>query len=201
MYALAALGVAGAVKQHALQCFQDAGMHTGPHDVGAVQALAAQIRVSVVVLVVVHAVGAVGANFVHDAADAHDPVGVVVHFQHEQRRFVRDVGLDGHGAFVNAGVVGIRGEPRGSLGPCFIVIARNACGVCLVHWYWCSVALDKNKMFNFYFIIWYSDEFYAFFLRGSFLHFFCEFLFYCRHENKYATLHTRWWHRKHTPLP
>ena len=129
MYALAALGVAGAVKQHALQGFQDAGMHAGPHDVGAVQALAAQIRVSVVVLVVVHAVSAVGANFVHDAADAHDLVGVVVHFQHEQRRFVRDVGLDGDGAFVNAGVARVGGEPRRPLCPRLIVVARDAHGV------------------------------------------------------------------------
>ena len=129
MYALSALGVAGAVKQHALQCFNDAGIHFCPHDHIPIQALAAQIRVSVVVLVLVHAVSAVGANFVHDAADAHDLVGVVVHFQHEQRRFIRDVGLDGNGAFVNAGVARVGGEPRRPLCPRFIVVARDAHGV------------------------------------------------------------------------
>jgi len=81
--AVAALGVTGAVKQHALQGFNYRDVFFLLHDVGAVQALAAQIRVPVVVLVLVYAVSAVGANFVHDATDAHDPVGVVVHFQHE----------------------------------------------------------------------------------------------------------------------
>ena len=154
--AVAALGVAGAVKQHALQRFNDADVFFSLHDDGAVQALAAQIRVAVVILVGVHAVSAVGANFVHDAADAHDLVGVVVHFQHEHRRFIGDVGLDGDGAFVNAGVAGIRGEPRRPLCPRFVVVARDAHGERLVrgriHWYWYNVALDKTKMFNFYFI-------------------------------------------------
>ena len=95
--AVAALGVTGAVKQHALQGFNHRGVFFLLHDVGAVQALAAQVRVPVVILFGVHAISAVGANFVHDATDAHDVVGVVVHFQHEQRRFIRDVGLDGHG--------------------------------------------------------------------------------------------------------
>ena len=109
------------------------------HDVRAVHTLATQVRVAVVVLVGVDAVGAVGADFVHDAADAHDPVGVVVHFQDEHRRFIRDVGLDGHGRLVNAGVVGVRGKPRGVLGPSFIVVPRDAHGECrysVFIWIW-----------------------------------------------------------------
>ena len=39
-------------------------------------------------------------------------------------------------------------------------------------------------------------EFYAFFLRVSFLHFFCEFLFSCLLSSI-----THRPHRKHTPLP
>lgn len=103
--ALPALGVAGAVKQHALQRLNDAGINPGLHDDGAVHALAAQIRVSIVVLVGVDAVIPVRADFVDDAADAHDLVGVVVHFQNEQRRFIRDASLDGDRGLVNAGMV------------------------------------------------------------------------------------------------
>ena len=124
--ALPALDVSGAVKQHALQGFNYRDVFFLPQDVGAVHALAAQIRVAVVILLGVHAVAAVGADFVHDAADAHDLVGVVVHFQNEQRRFIRDIGLDGHGAFVNALVFGVRRKPRGSLGPGCIAVPGDA---------------------------------------------------------------------------
>jgi len=129
--ALAALGVAGAVKQHALQGFNYRDVFFLPQDVGAVHALAAQIRVSVVVLVGVDAVIAVGADFVDDAADAHDPVGVVVHFNDEQRRLIRDVGFDGDGRLVNAGVFRVCGEPRGPLAPGLVVVSRDAHRECV----------------------------------------------------------------------
>ena len=46
-------------------------------------------------------------------------------------------------------------------------------------------------------------EFYAFFLRGSFLHFFCEFLFSCLRGGKkgYLLNVTSRASRKYTPLP
>lgn len=128
--ALSALGVAAAVKQHALQGFNDAGVCLGLHDDGAVDAMAPQIRVSVIVLVSIDPIGAVGADFVDDAADAHDSVGVVVHLENEQRRFIRDAGLDWNGTFVNAGMLWIGSEPRRSLGPCCVAVPRDAHGYC-----------------------------------------------------------------------
>lgn len=128
--ALPPLGVPGAVKQQALQGFNYGCVFFSLHDAGTVQPLATQVRVPVVVLVAVHAVAAVGAELVDNAADAHDLVGVVVHFQNEQRRFVRDVGLDGDRRLVNAGVVRVRSKPRAPLGPRFIVVPRDAHGDC-----------------------------------------------------------------------
>jgi len=157
---LTALGMTRPVKQHALQRLNDRNVFLLLHDVCAVHALAAQVRVAVVVLVGVDAVGAVGADFVHDAADAHDPVGVVVHFQDEHRRLIRDVGLDGHGRLVNAGVIRISGKPRGALGPSFIVVPRDADGECRYRvfiWIWMwhrgSEPLHRTRFFIFNFSI------------------------------------------------
>ena len=131
MDALPSLGMTGAVKQQALQRLNHTGIHFCLHDV---RALAAQIRVAIVILVGVNAVAAVGADFIHDAADAHDPVGVVVHFYNEQRRFIRDVGFDGNGRLVNAPVFRVCGEPLGSLAPGLVVVSRDADGECLSGW-------------------------------------------------------------------
>lgn len=131
MDALTALAVKGAVKQQPLQNANDVGIFFGLHDDGAVHPLATQIRVSVVVLIGVDAVAAIRADFVDDAADAHDLVSVVVHFNDKQRRFIRNVAPDGNGRLVNAGIIRICGAPCTALGQGCIVVSGDAHCECL----------------------------------------------------------------------
>ena len=131
MDALAALAVEGAVKQQPLHNTNNVGIFFRPHDDGAVHALATQIRVSVIVLVGVDAITAIRSDLVDDAADAHDLVGVVVHFNDEQRRFIRNVAPDGNRRLVNAGIIRICGTPCTALGPGCIVVSGDARCECL----------------------------------------------------------------------